>query len=126
MAPKGATIESKGYHDPMSSPDQSRPSGEAAKAGDAKPDLIRGRARRVRKNLRQGLALAWAASPQSLIRYSVLGMISSAMPPIAVYLGAVLVNKLAFARTQSLTFTDVLPIIVGLWLAAGIQRALES
>ena len=36
-------------------------------------DPIRGRARRVRKNLRQGLALAWAASPQSLIRYSVLG-----------------------------------------------------
>ena len=65
---------------------------------DAKADPIRGRARRVRKNLRQGLALAWAASPQSLIRYSVLGMVSSAMPPIAVYLGAVLVNRIADAR----------------------------
>src|SRR6187402_658058 len=110
----------------MSSPDQSRPSGEAAKAGDAKADLLKGRARRVRKNLRQGLALAWAASPQSLIRYSVLGMISSAMPPIAVYLGALLVNRIAEARLHSLTWHDLWPIILGLWLATGVQRAIGA
>jgi ATP-binding cassette, subfamily B, bacterial len=92
----------------------------------AKPDLIQGRARRVRKNLRQGLALAWAASPQSLIRYSVLGMISSAMPPIAVYLGAVLVNRIAEARLQALTWRDMLPIIIGLWAATGLQRAIGA
>ena len=90
------------------------------------PDPIRGRARRVRKNLRQGLALAWAASPQSLIRYSVLGMISSAMPPIAVYLGAVLVNRIAEARLQALTWRDMLPIIIGLWAATGVQRAIGA
>ena len=67
-------------------------------------DPIKGRALRVRKNLRNGLALAWAASPQSLIRYSVLGMISAAMPPIAVYLGAMLVNRIADARVQALAF----------------------
>jgi len=89
-------------------------------------DLIRGRARRVRKNLRQGLALAWAASPQSLIRYSVLGMISSAMPPIAVYLGAVLVNRIAEARLHALTWRDMLPIILGLWAATGVQRAIGA
>ncbi len=48
---------------------------------DDRPDS---RARRVRKNLGQGMALAWAASPKSLVRYSVLGMLSAAMPPISV------------------------------------------
>jgi ATP-binding cassette subfamily B protein len=87
---------------------------------------IKGRARRVRKNLRQGLALAWAASPSSLFRYSVMGMVSSAMPPISVYLGAVLVNRIAEARVQSLRFRDMLPIIAGLWLVTGIQRAIGA
>lgn len=90
------------------------------------PDPIRGRARRVRKNLRQGLALAWAASPQSLIRYSVLGMISAAMPPIAVYLGALLVNRIADARLNALGWPDVLPIIAGLWVSTGVQRAIGA
>ena len=101
--------------------DQSRRSDDVAKA-----DPIKGRARRVRKNLRQGLALAWAASPQALIRYSVLGMISAAMPPIAVYLGAVLVNRIAEARLQSLTWPDMLPIIAGLWISTGVQRAIGA
>jgi ATP-binding cassette subfamily B protein len=92
----------------------------------AKADPIRGRARRVRKNLRQGLALAWAASPQSLIRYTVLGMISSAMPPIAVYLGALLVNRIAEAKLHALGWPDVLPIILGLWAATGVQRAIGA
>jgi ATP-binding cassette subfamily B protein len=101
--------------------DQSRRSDDVAKA-----DPIKGRARRVRKNLRQGLALAWAASPQALIRYSVLGMISAAMPPIAVYLGAVLVNRIAEARLQALTWPDMLPIIAGLWISTGVQRAIGA
>lgn len=63
----------------------------------------KGRARRVRKNLRQGMALAWAASPRPLIRYSLLGMMSATMPPVAVYLGASLVNRIAEARAQSLS-----------------------
>jgi ATP-binding cassette subfamily B protein len=90
------------------------------------PDPVRGRARRVRKNLRQGLALAWAASPQSLVRYSVLGMISAAMPPIAVYLGAVLVNRIADARLHALSWQDMLPVILGLWAATGVQRAIGA
>jgi len=89
-------------------------------------DPIKGRARRVRKNLRQGVALAWTASSQSLVRYSVLGMISSAMPPIAVYLGALLVNRIAEAQQQALGWDDVLPVIVGLWLATGVQRAIGA
>jgi ATP-binding cassette subfamily B protein len=111
--------------------DLSRRSDEAAKANVAKADVakadpIRGRASRVRKNLRQGLALAWAASPQSLIRYSVLGMVSSAMTPITVYLGAVLVNRIAEARLHALGWDDVLPIIIGLWIATGVQRAIGA
>src|SRR6187401_2820462 len=102
------------------------PETSAPSDAGAKPDLIRGRAQRVRKNLRQGLALAWAASPQSLIRYSVLGMISSAMPPIAVYLGALLVNRIAEARLHALTWRDMLPIILGLWAATGVQRAIGA
>ena len=35
------------------------------------------------------MALAWAASPRSLIRYSLLGMMSATMTPFAVFLGAV-------------------------------------
>jgi ATP-binding cassette subfamily B protein len=73
-----------------------------------------------------GLALAWSASPRSLIRFSLLGVISAAMPPVAVYLGATLVNRIAQARVQPLQFTDMLPIVIGLWLAAGIQRALGA
>jgi ATP-binding cassette subfamily B protein len=86
----------------------------------------RGRSRRVWHNLRQGLGLAWAASPRLLIRYSILGMVSSTMPPIAVYLGAVLVNRIAEARLRALTFSDLLPIILGLWVAAGVQRAIGA
>lgn len=85
-----------------------------------------GRARRVRKNLRQGLALAWAASPRALIRYSLLGIVGATMGPIAVYLGASLVNHIAQARARSLHLTDMLPIVLGLWLVAGVQRALGA
>jgi ATP-binding cassette, subfamily B, bacterial len=85
-----------------------------------------GRARRVRKNLRQGLALAWAASPSALIRYSLLGIVGATMGPIAVYLGASLVNHIAQARALSLHLTDMLPIVLGLWLVAGVQRALGA
>jgi ATP-binding cassette, subfamily B, bacterial len=93
---------------------------------EASPLTTRGRAQRVRKNLKQGMALAWAASPRSLIRYSLLGIVSATMPPIAVYLGASLVNRIAEARVHSLQFTDMLPILIGLWLAAGIQRAVGA
>jgi ATP-binding cassette, subfamily B, bacterial len=72
------------------------------------------------------MALAWAASPRALIRYSVLGMVNATMPPIAVYLGALLVNRIADARVRSLTFTDLLPIVLGLWAATGVQRAVGA
>ena len=86
----------------------------------------KGRASRVRRNLAQGMALAWAASPASLIRYSVLGMISAAMPPLSVWLGALLVNRIAMARAESLQLADLMPIVLGLWLATGVQRALGA
>jgi ATP-binding cassette, subfamily B, bacterial len=92
---------------------------------DRRP-TTRGRAQRVRKNLKQGLALAWAASPRSLIRYTVLGVLSSTMPPIAVYLGARLVNQIADARVHALHFTDMLPIVIGLWIVTGVQRAVGA
>jgi ATP-binding cassette subfamily B protein len=53
-------------------------------------------------------------------------MASSAMPPLAVYLGATLVNLIAEARVQSLRFRDMVPVIVGLWLVTGIQRAIGA
>jgi ATP-binding cassette subfamily B protein len=53
-------------------------------------------------------------------------MISAAMPPIAVYLGAVLVNRIAEARQQTLVWNDMLPIIIGLWVATGLQRAIGA
>jgi len=90
------------------------------------PGSTRSRARRVSKNLKQGLALAWAASPRSLIRYSLLGMLSAAMTPIAVWLGATLVNRIAEGRARSLEFEDMLPIVIGLWIATSVQRAIGA
>jgi ATP-binding cassette, subfamily B, bacterial len=86
----------------------------------------RSRARRVRENLKKGMALAWAASPSALVRYSLLGVVSAAMPPIAVYLGATLVNRIASARAHALPFRTMVPILVGLWLAAAVQRAIGA
>ena len=93
---------------------------------EPKATTTKGRARRVRKNLKQGMALAWAASPRSLIRFSLLGMLTATMPPIAVYLGASLVNRIAEARAQSLQFSDLLPIVIGLWVVTGVQRAVGA
>src|SRR6266545_7993898 len=90
------------------------------------PATTKGRAQRVRKNLKQAFALAWAASPRSLIRYSLLGMVSATMPPISVYLGALLVNRIAEARLRSLHFTDLLPIVIAMWVVTGVQRAVNA
>jgi ATP-binding cassette subfamily B protein len=84
------------------------------------------RIRRVQQNLRQGLALAWAASPGSLVKYTVLGVLNSTMMPITVLLGARLVDRIARARELALDFSDVLPIVLGLWVTAGVQRAIGA
>jgi ATP-binding cassette subfamily B protein len=88
--------------------------------------LPTGRTGRVKRNLKLGMGLAWSASPRLLIRYSLLGMLSATMPPIAVFLGATLVNRIADARVQSLQLVDLLPIVIGLWLAAVVQRAVGA
>lgn len=87
---------------------------------------IKGRAARVWNNLKQGMSLAWAASPKLLIRYTLLGMFNSIVPPLQVWLGALLVNKIAEARLHPLEFNDMLPIIVVLWLSFITQRAIGS
>jgi ATP-binding cassette, subfamily B, bacterial len=84
------------------------------------------RASRVRANLKKGLELAWAASPKSLVKFSVLGMINAAMTPIAVYLGAVLVNRIADASTHKIAFSELLPIVAGLWIVATLQRTISA
>src|SRR6266496_2413657 len=84
------------------------------------------RFKRVRKNLRYAMALAWAASPRLLMRYTVLGMFNAIMPPISVYLGSVLVNKISEARIHPLQFSDALPIVIGLWITFVVQRAVGS
>src|SRR6476660_523113 len=93
---------------------------------DSPPSTTKGRAQRVRKNLRQGMALAWAASPRALVKYSLLGIVNSTMPPITVYLGSALVNRIAEARLHPVHFTDMLPIVIGLWLATSAQRAIGA
>ncbi len=85
-----------------------------------------GRVQRVQRNLRQGLALAWTASPRALVRFTVLGMAGAAMPPITVYLGARLVNDIANARASALPFRTMVPVLAGLWLATAIQRTLGA
>ncbi len=90
------------------------------------PVIKTSRLKRVRKNLRYAMSLAWAASPRLLLRYSVLGMFNAIMPPVSVYLGSVLVNKIADARVQALKFEDVLPIVIGLWISFVVQRAVGA
>jgi ATP-binding cassette subfamily B protein len=87
---------------------------------------IKGRAARVWQNLKQGMSLAWVASPRLLIRYTLLGMFNAIIPPVTVFLGALLVNKIADARLHSLQFKDLLPIVIGLWVSFIIQRAIGS
>ena len=48
------------------------------------------------------------------------------MPPVSVWLGAELVNRIADARAHALHITDVLPVIVGLWAATSVQRAIGA
>jgi ATP-binding cassette, subfamily B, bacterial len=84
------------------------------------------RLKRVRKNLAHAMSLAWAASPKLLIRYTLLGMFNAIMPPISVYLGAVLVNKIAEARVHQLQFSDVFYIVVGLWVTFVVQRSVGA
>lgn len=90
------------------------------------PNKIKGRLGRVRKNLGHAMSLAWAASPRLLIRYTLLGMFNAIMPPVSVYLGSVLVNKIAEARIHPLRFEDVLYIVVGLWITFVVQRAVGA
>src|SRR5688572_25898366 len=87
---------------------------------------IKGRIDRVRKNLRLGLSLAWAASPKLFIRYTVLGMFNAIMPPIAIFLGALLVNKIAEARVHVVEFNDILPLIAGVWITIVVQRGVGA
>jgi ATP-binding cassette, subfamily B, bacterial len=72
------------------------------------------------------MSLAWAASPSLLLRYSLLGMFNAVMPPISVYLGAVLVNRIADARTHALKFDSVAYIVLGLWITFIVQRAVGA
>ena len=84
------------------------------------------RLHRVRKNLRMGMALAWAASPRLLVRYILLTMFNAVMPPISVYLGAVLVNVIAGARLHATSFQEILPLIIGMWITIVVQRSTGS
>jgi ATP-binding cassette subfamily B protein len=93
---------------------------------EANSPKIISRIGRVKKNLRHAMTLAWAASPRLLIRYSLLGMFNAIMPPVSVYLGAVLVDKIAEARLHPLRFEDVLYIVIGLWITFVVQRAVGA
>ncbi|HMI60236.1 MAG TPA: ABC transporter ATP-binding protein [Puia sp.] len=53
-------------------------------------------------------------------------MFNAIMPPISVYLSALLVNKIAEAHQHATTFQAILPIIIGLWVTIVIQRALGA
>lgn len=72
--------------------------------------------------MKKGMELAYAASPSLLVRFSVLGMINATMTPLSVLLGSMLVNRIA----ERSTVEGMIPILVGLWIAAGVQRALGA
>lgn len=78
------------------------------------------------RNLRKGLDLAWGASPRELVKFTALGMISATVQPFTVVLGSMLVSRVASGRTGDVTFMDVVPIILGLWLVSAVQRAISA
>jgi ATP-binding cassette subfamily B protein len=84
------------------------------------------RVKRVSTNLRKGMELAWSASPKSLLTFSILGMINSAMLPASVYLGAMLVNHIAEARNQTIPLVTLLWIVIGLWLVVCVQQTITA
>jgi ATP-binding cassette, subfamily B, bacterial len=90
------------------------------------PFASKGSANAVMKSLRQGTALAWAASPRLLIHYALFGIISATMSPAAVFLGATLVNRIAEAHARAIQFEDVLPAVIGLWIVVGAQRGVAA
>jgi len=85
-----------------------------------------GRLGRVRKNLKLGLSLAWTASPKLFLRYTFVGIFNAIMPPVAVYLGSVLVDMIAVAKAEGLTFNDILPVILGIWFTIIVQRTVGT
>ena len=89
------------------------------------PD-VRNRMRRVLRNLRKGLDLAYGAGPRELVKFTVLGMVSATVQPVTVLLGSMLVSRIASGNTGNVTFNDVLPIIIGLWAVSAVQRAIGA
>jgi ATP-binding cassette subfamily B protein len=53
-------------------------------------------------------------------------MFNAAMPPLTVWLGSVLVGRVARAAQDGLAFSDMLPLIVGLWAVSAVQRAISA
>ena len=84
------------------------------------------RAFRVRANLKKGMELAWAASPKSLVKFSLLGMLNATMSPVSVYLGAALVNRIAEARNHAIPLSGLIWIVIGLWILVTLQRAISA
>lgn len=84
------------------------------------------RASRVRANLKKGMELAWAASPKSLVKFSLLGMLNATMSPVSVYLGAVLVNRIAEASNHAIPFSGLIWVVIGLWIVVTLQRTISA
>lgn len=72
------------------------------------------------------MELAWAASPKSLVRFSLLGMLNATMLPVSVYLGSVLVNRIAEARNQTIPFSGLIWVVIGLWIVVTLQRTISA
>ena len=86
-----------------------------------------GRIARVRKNLRLGIITCMGSIATIVDPLYIAGSVQCHhAAAIAVYLGAVLVNKIADARVHSLQFESLIPIIIGLWITTAVQRAVGA
>ena len=84
------------------------------------------RASRVKANLKKGMELSWAASPRSLIKFSLLGMLNATMVPISVYLGALLVNRILDLRNHAISLSSVLWVVFGLFIVVTIKQVISA
>lgn len=77
-----------------------------------------------RRNIADAIRMAWAADARGFLVILVLTVLSGSIPPAVVWLTKLLVDAVALALTTVVPFSSVLPLVLGLGILAGLQRAL--
>ena len=80
---------------------------------------------RVLRNVRQGMSLAWEASPAGLVGVAAFAAVSSAVPTVEVWLSKRFVDGVIAAQHAGAPSAGLWLTVAALGLAAALQRALR-